>query len=367
MSNTILLKFISVLRNNIYLTIFFLLVFTVSIFTAHYVSIPKYPEAASCQDFGLYIGQDLDEQTLSKLPEIYGAKPALLLTFIAWSDMPFSHNLKELKRMVSHGYSPVITLEPWYYPSKKQILLSNIIDGKEDHVIAKFAESIKELQAFSRSTSNVDIYIRFAHEMNGNWYPWSGFKNEKDTELYKKAYIRVHDLILQKSGLAINQKSSSKKHSTLKFIWSVNADDIPSSSWNKGINYYPGSEYVDVIGLDGYNWGTSRFWPLSWRSFKHIFKKPIRELIKLNKPIYITETASAGSKSWLSKKDKARWINGLFETLEGDYAFIPTFIWFDIDKEKDWRIMSDEPSDKSFRSGLGKLKRCSKKALDENK
>lgn len=346
-------------KNNIYLIFFFAIVMTATTYTAYRRSTPKYPPPAICQDFGIYLGQNLDDKVLSELANLHGSKPGFILTFIGWSDNPFDTNLKELKRIVNKAYKPVITLEPWYSPSQKPVNLEDIINGKEDEVIIKFADNILELIKFSEETSKVDIYIRFAHEMNGDWYPWSGAQNKNNTELYKKAYIRVYNLINEKIE-NYTKNYLSKQNPTVKFIWSINANDIPNRSWNSALNYYPGDKYVDVIGIDAYNWSHKKSWFTRWKSFKRIFKKPINKLLKLNKPIYITETASAGPKKETpsTTNDKAKWTEDFFKQLGGEFNFIPVFIWFDVDKEKDWRIMSDDQSKEAFKEGLKKLNKC---------
>jgi beta-mannanase len=345
-------SFIILLKANKYLIAFIIIVFAISTITAYRLSRIKYPPASECKDFGLYVGQNLDEKVFQTLSSKYEKKPSIILSFVGWSDYPFNHNFKELSLAIKYNYKPMITLEPWLFPSKKPIKLSEILDGSQNKVIIEFAKMLCALLELQSKNGNI-IYIRFAHEMNGNWYPWSGAQNNNDPTLYKKAYIKVHKLIsdyLNKQG--INTKNR------LKFVWSINANSVPQKSWNKAINYYPGDKYVDIIGLDAYNWGQKRGWFTKWKSFKNIFQKSIKELLPLNKPIYITETASAGLKKASKSTDKAKWIKELFKQINEEYSFIPVFIWFDIDKEQDWRIMSDENSYKAFVSGLKKTDLC---------
>jgi len=85
--------------------------------------------------------------------------------------------------------------------------------------------------------------------MNGNWYPWSGRDERRrlgwrgqDTSA---AYRHAHDLFVADGG------------DHVVWVWCPLVDDVPNESWNHWTNYYPGDAYVDWVGLDAYNWGTS--------------------------------------------------------------------------------------------------------------
>ena len=47
--------------------------------------------------------------------------------------------------------------------------LDAIASGSEDATIQSRAAGVKGLSG--------RVLVRFAHEMNGNWYPWDGFHN----------------------------------------------------------------------------------------------------------------------------------------------------------------------------------------------
>ncbi len=50
----------------------------------------------------------------------------------------------------------------------------------------------------------------------------------------------------------------------VRWVWAPNVDDM-RPEYPMEI-FYPGGEYVDVLALSVYNWGTARQWS-SWRSF----------------------------------------------------------------------------------------------------
>ncbi|WP_170159834.1 glycosyl hydrolase [Frondihabitans australicus] len=87
-----------------------------------------------------------------------------------------------------------------------------------------------------RSGTTATTYIRFAHEMNGNWYPWS--VNASNYTYFDAAWKRYR---------ALQQRIFPQA----KLVFSLNRESIGTGmDWRK---FFPGSYYVDVIGVDYYN------------------------------------------------------------------------------------------------------------------
>jgi mannan endo-1,4-beta-mannosidase len=93
---------------------------------------------------------------------------------------------------------------------------------------------------------NERVLMRFLHEFNGNWYVWSGNKNgqaeggpEKVVAVWKYVVDRF-----RKVGA-----------DNVKWMWVPHgpSTDRSEEAWNNVSNYWPGDDYVDWIGLDGYN------------------------------------------------------------------------------------------------------------------
>jgi beta-mannanase len=109
---------------------------------------------------------------------------------------------------------------------------------------------------------------------------------------------------------------------------------------------YPGDGSVDVVGLDGYNWGSTK--PnIGWKSFSQVFGPSLTRVRSLSrKPLWIAEigcTEQGGS--------KAAWVDDMFATVAAD-SRIDALVWFDADKETDWRINSSTSSLAAFERGL---------------
>ncbi len=79
---------------------------------------------------------------------------------------------------------------------------------------------------------------------NENWYPWSPNSTPND---YILAWRHVYDIF-----------SNKNLYSTrLQWVWSVNNADVGNYTVE---NYWVGDDYVDWLGIDGYNFGATQGW-----------------------------------------------------------------------------------------------------------
>lgn len=127
-----------------------------------------------------------------------------------------------------------------------------------------------------------------------------------------------------------------------KFVWVVNSDSVPNTADNAITKYYPGDSYVDAVGVDGFNFGSP------WQSFDAIFNKPLTLLTSYGKPIYILSVASAEGSG------KAAWITDALTVQIPKYPSIVGWIWFNVNKEADWRVNSSPQALNAFRAALEK-------------
>jgi len=213
---------------------------------------------------------------------------------------------------------PMITWEP-HEP------LDEIIAGTHDVVFRARAEGARDLGA--------EIFLRWGHEMNGNWYPWSGAMNggADGPAKYIAAYRHVHDLFAEVGA------------DNVVWVWCPLVTDVPAEPWNHWTNYYPGDEYVDWVGLDAYNWGTSASCCV-WQSFPILIALLYGDYAG-KKPLILPETASTelgGS--------KAEWIREMHQALTTDYTAIKAVVWFDINKETDWRVASSSATLEAYKA-----------------
>lgn len=176
------------------------------------------------------------------------------------------------------------------------------------------------------------------HEMNGNWYPWCGTVNGNNAALYRTVWIRIRKIF--------------RKHAPkVKFVWSPNNIDFPNVARNKFEKYYPGDEYVDVLGFDAYNWGSTRPEFGGWKSFSKIALRTYNRLKTLShrKPIWIAEVGSAPEGG-----NKAAWIRNMFHVAKS-LPQLKAILYFNLDKEEKWGIWDPKVA-AAFKSHTSKPK-----------
>ena len=183
-----------------------------------------------------------------------------------------------------------------------------ILAGNHDAYIEDFAEQIKDYKG-------PVILIPFS-ELNGNWTPWSGTKNGNTPEEAVLAFRYIHDFF--------------NNVPNVKFALALNAASVPNTYENRIDAYYPGHEYVDYVGIDGFNMDNP------WESFSDIFSHPLNTISKYNKPIFIFSFASAPG------EQKAEWLDDALNVQMPKYPLLKGFIYFNQNKEENWLLWSDQ-------------------------
>ena len=269
-------------------------------------------------------------QTLQKNMRI---NPDIVLFYISWPSFRQSINLEKLSSSIDlikrNNAIACITWEPMFFfnGEKKNVSYRDILHKKYDHYIEAMARLCK--------SKDTPILLRFAHEMNLSQYHWgtnADSYNAKSPDLYKKIYRHV---------INIFKKENVKN---VLFVFCPNCVSIPDTSWNIPKNYYPGRRYVDILGMDGYNWGrcmtqSKNGWTSSWQGFSTIFSSLYQQLRKISskKPIMVFETASSSQGG-----DRKLWLRQMIEDCKKRH--IEGIVWFQINKECSWALSKDEMS-----------------------
>jgi beta-mannanase len=228
------------------------------------------------------------------------------------------------------GATPLITWEPWDASNgtvnQPLYSLSRIAGGAYDAYIRSWAAAA--------AAWGHPLFLRFAHEMNGNWYPWSEGVNGNRKGDFVRAWRHVHDLFVAAGARNVS------------WVWSVNRDYQGSTAL---AGLYPGDAYVDWDAIDVYNGGTAVAMG-GWLTFSQMFDPTYGELHAFSsKPLLITELGSAEAGG-----SKAAWITAFFAALHADPE-IRGFCWFNFNKETDWRIESSPTAQSAFAAGVTSL------------
>ena len=215
----------------------------------------------------------------------------------------------------------MVTWEP-QTATGKGILLKSIVGGRHDRYIRKSAEAA--------AAWHKPILLRFAQEMNGGWYPWGFGVGGNTPRLYRKAWHHVY-WIFRNHGA-----------SNVKWVWSPNED---AGGGHPLAVFYPGDEFVDWVGIDGFCWGGTIGWP----SFTKIFGSTYDRIVKLtSKPILVAETGA--------ERKAATRPNGSSSTSGREapgFSHIRALVWFDgVDSHADLRVDSSPASLAAFRAAI---------------
>ncbi len=182
----------------------------------------------------------------------------------------------------------------------------DVLDGLRDDDIRRLAQEAKEF--------GHPFLFRLNNEMNSTWVSYSGHLSLCDPDIFREVWIRFYE-IFREEGVD-------------NAIWVFNPNDVsfPPCKWNSHIAYYPGDEYVHMIGVTGYNTGdyfknvTGERWrPFSeiydrlWEMYKHLYAEF---------PWMITEFACSSVGG-----DKLAWIQDMFLGMP-KYPNIKIAVWW---------------------------------------
>ncbi len=264
-----------------------------------------------------------------------GLIPQLVVFFQQWPEDTSARQFPatSLQSIRDAGAVPVVTWEPMYYRADGTefiIPLARILNGDYDAYIDDYAARAAAWPG--------PIILRFAHEMNLSRYHW-GTAQKSDygpasPEIYRQLWKHV-----------VARFRSAKADNVL-FAFCPNNESVPgplttgTDAWNRMAAYYPGDTWVDVLGLDGYNWGDTQTpakngWQSQWRPFDHLFGPAIAELRALApaKTIVIFETAAAPTGG-----SKFHWIKEMITASRTEK--LGGVVWFQVNKEIDWRLQT---------------------------
>ena len=216
---------------------------------------------------------------------------------------------KELDKMYENGKITELTLQiSNHYNSDLFGKNPNfdVYDGLADDKIRSFAKGAKEF--------GKPFLFRLNNEMNSDWVNYSGVAALSDPEIFKSNWIRIYEIFKQEG---VNNAI---------WIFNPNNEDCPPSHWNSYLAYYPGDEYVDMIGMTGYNTGTYYFEEFNetWRTFDEINEAQYKKLMESFSgfPFIITEFASSSVGG-----NKEEWILDMFNAIK-KYPNIKMALWW---------------------------------------
>jgi hypothetical protein len=199
--------------------------------------------------------------------------PDLAAYFLDWTH---AFNVGAAQKACNAGAVPSLTWESWSWEHKRfgeaaakqpKYAPRRIAHGAHDKFIRRTARSIKKLHC--------PLMLRLDQEANGSWYPWGlgthGMHNtaKQYVAMWRHVWRVFHRMHVH----------------NVVWVWS------PNYLYRGGIDrlaaLYPGSRYVNMVGIDGYllNHGDTT---------RRIFRPVLRRLrgIAPHKPWYVAETGA---------------------------------------------------------------------------
>ena len=260
----------------------------------------KLPSPAPVADPRRVFGAYVDPWHVDDWARAIGAAPQAVAKFEAFArNRPLGEWAAESRRQ---GISRMmVSWEPWAtvpaalglaaqaqpQPGYRNL---DIARGLQDRYILRFARSVA---AFPGT-----VYLRYAHEMNGYWYPWS-----HGARSYRWAWRRIVRLF-DVAGAR-----------NVRFVWSVNANLYESEAiWRATMSsYWPGRRYVDLVGTTMIDFGGTKDYPVErfaprLRALRGLYRKPI--------VLAETNTEQSGAAVWLHDLrrllQRMPWIRAVF-------------------------------------------------------
>jgi len=246
-------------------------------------------------------------RNVTKFAAATGRHPDIALYFSGW-DKPFATAFAQAAR--AHGAVPYVQLEPF------NARLSTIAAGKHDAFLRRYAGQVRDYR--------YPVIISFAHEMNGNWYPWGqGHASPAD---FVGAWRHVVTIFRQQGA------------NNVTWLWGIHSIGTTLSTMRA---YWPGRKYVTWVGLDGY-------FALPTDTFRYVFGTTFSTVRRLTSaPVLISETAVGPA----TGHQPAR-ITGLFAGIRRRHLL--GLVWFDRAQHEglhhqDWRLEDNPAAMAAFR------------------
>ena len=247
-----------------------------------------------------------DYKQIADLEKKEKVKFDIISFYIAWGDKDsISANTELISGIYNNNALPMISWEPWASDfagndslpelEKEKYILKHIKNGQYNTYVENFA---KYLKAFQKP-----VFLRFAHEFDNPFYPWSD-AGGNSPEDFKEAWIHIYK-IFEDCGA-----------DNVFWVWNPWKTETMQ-------NYFPGSAYVDWVGITGLNYGVDNE-NKQWQSFESLYDPIHDEVEKItDKPVMIAEFGSlkegGNQQAWV--EDALKSIDERFKEIKAIVVF----------------------------------------------
>ncbi|MCA9361593.1 hypothetical protein KC845_03490 [Candidatus Kaiserbacteria bacterium] len=276
--------------------------------------------------WGVYTGSNPND--ISNFENKVGINPDYLAYFIHWGNGPNHQGVllpNWLEGVVADkGRTLVLFWEASDYTGHTTIQPDYshraILRGDWDEYLEDFATNLKNY--------NGQVILVPFSELNGNWNPWSGTTNGNTPEEVVASYRYVHKFFDDVPNV--------------KFGIAFNAASVPNTEANQIERYYPGDEYVDYVGVDGFNYNDP------WLTASEVFTSALNRITKFGKPMIVFSFGSSEG------SQKPAWLNEALNEVFPQYPLLRGWVYFNQNKERNWLLWSDNNTFKVFKDYITK-------------
>jgi mannan endo-1,4-beta-mannosidase len=246
---------------------------------------------------------------LAEFSQATGVSPKVVVYYSAWDEV-FKTGFADAA--LKHGSTVFVKMQP------NGVALASIAAGSSDVYLRAYARAVR---AFGHR-----VIISFAHEMNGDWYPWG--TNDTTPADFVAAWRHVVQVFRDAGATNVT------------WVWTVNSIDGAEGNL---VRWWPGSSWVSWVGVDGY-------FNRPNLSYASEFGSTISQIRSFSSaPVVIAETAVAMT------PDRDQQITGLFDGARADH--VADLIWFDVDSangagHEDWRLEGDSAALSTFTAAV---------------
>jgi beta-mannanase len=317
------------------------------------VAVPTKAEVLAQQSrwYGLYTAQSpFNWAEYDQVSQQVG-KATNMVGYFQGFDQDF--NASAVQRSWTNGRVPMLTWEsrPLQTGNDQKYVAgytnADVSGGAFDAYLTKYAQAIR--------ANGQPVVIRLDHEMNGSWYNWAeGATQQNAPGSFVAMWQHVHD-VFQRAGA----------NDYVIWNWSPTRIDALGNAKYQTLaylqEYYPGSEYVDWVGMSGY-YRKSAEAP----TFATTFAKTLGQLRQIapDKHILLSEVGATESGAAITDGQKARWITSLFDALADPansdvigfayFSETATTIVDGVRATNDWRLNSRADSLAAFVAGIAR-------------
>ncbi len=197
----------------------------------------------------------------------------------------------------------------------------DILRGKYDDHFKKLAQDMK---AYGKP-----ILFRLNNEMNTDWTSYCGMMTLLDPDIFTMTWQKLYNIFLSEGA------------NNVIWIWNPIAKSCPFSSWGEDLCYFPGKEYVQLIGATDYEMNNYAEGEEGIESFNERYNKLYIKNCESgfkNWGVIISEFACGSGGDYTGKLGRnadtqAEWVKGMFDEFCSDpqpayVQQIKGMVWF---------------------------------------